>query len=110
MLEEKTAENPLTDNAETENNGDRADMARHCAELFAVVRPGGSVHYIVGNSKFYDTLLPVKQIFAHLFAASGFSQIAVKTIRKRTSKKELFESTSSPPENFKLLCCINSAV
>ena len=71
------------------------DMARHCAELFAVVRPGGAIHYIVGNSKFYDTLLPVEQIFAHLFAAAGFSQAAVKTIRKRTSKKELFEHVVS---------------
>src|SRR5207247_11023695 len=28
------------------------DMVEHIGELLTVVRPGGSVHYIVGNSKF----------------------------------------------------------
>lgn len=67
------------------------DMVLHIEELFAVVRPGGRVHYIVGNSVFYDVLLPVEQIFAALFQSSGFVDVSVRTIRKRTSKKELFE-------------------
>ena len=67
------------------------DMAYHCESLFAVVRPGGTVHYIVGNSKFYDVMLPVERIYAGLFEAVGFANANVETIRKRTSKKELFE-------------------
>lgn len=67
------------------------DMVFHCTELFEVVRPGGNIHYIVGNSKFYDVLLPVEAIYARLFEAVGFEQVRIRTIRKRTSKKELFE-------------------
>jgi DNA modification methylase len=67
------------------------DMAQHCRSLARVVRPGGSVHYIVGNSKFYDVLLPVEHIFAALFQAAGFERATVEMVRKRTSKRELFE-------------------
>ncbi len=67
------------------------DMAEHVKELFAVVKPGGHIHYIVGNSKFYDVMLPVESIFAALFASVGFDNVTIRTIRKRTSKKELFE-------------------
>jgi SAM-dependent methyltransferase len=67
------------------------DMVGHVSELFRVVRPGGSVHYVVGNSKFYEVMLPVEGIFASLFSAAGFVETKVETIRKRTSKKELFE-------------------
>jgi hypothetical protein len=49
------------------------------------------VHYVVGNSKFYDVMLPVERIFGSLFAAAGFEDVAIRTLRKRTSKKELFE-------------------
>jgi DNA modification methylase len=67
------------------------DMTRHCRSLFAVVKAGGTIHYIVGNSKFYDVMLPVERIFAAVFEAVGFSDVRVDTIRKRTSKKELYE-------------------
>jgi hypothetical protein len=67
------------------------DMALHVKALFKVVKPGGSVHYIVGNSKFYDVLLPVQDIFASLFSEAGFAAVQTEVIRKRTSKKELFE-------------------
>ncbi len=67
------------------------DMLFHVDGLLRVVAPGGQVHYIVGNSKFYDVLLPVERIFADIFAAAGFASPAVRVIRKRSSKKELFE-------------------
>jgi len=67
------------------------DMVGHARELFKVVRPQGMVHYVVGNSKFYDVMLPVERIFASLFESVGFVDINIETIRKRTSKKELFE-------------------
>lgn len=67
------------------------DMVKHIGGLFSVVRPGGSIHYIVGNSKFYDVLLPVEEIFASLFTSQGFEQVHITPIRKRSSKKELYE-------------------
>jgi hypothetical protein len=67
------------------------DMVHHCKELFRVVRPGGIVNYIVGNSKFYEVVLPVEAIYASMFEATGFNDVQVNSIRKRTSKKELFE-------------------
>lgn len=67
------------------------DMVDHSNELFNVVKPGGMIHYIVGNSKFYDVLLPVERIFGSIFEASGFKNVEIRTIRKRSSKKELFE-------------------
>ncbi len=71
------------------------DMTFHCRELYKVVKPRGVIHYIVGNSKFYDVLLPVEEIFEGLFQQAGFTDIRINRIRKRTSKKELFEYTVS---------------
>lgn len=67
------------------------DMVEHVRELFGVVRPQGVINYIVGNSKFFDVLLPVEEIFAALFRAAGFDDVVIRPIRKRTSKKELYE-------------------
>jgi hypothetical protein len=67
------------------------DMSHHCESLVEVLQPGGTVHYIVGNSKFYEVMLPVEEIYASMFEASGLIDVEIKAIRKRTSKKELFE-------------------
>jgi hypothetical protein len=67
------------------------DATLHAASLFDVMKRGGSAHYIVGNSKFYDVMLPVESIYAAIFEAAGFADARITTIRKRTSKKELFE-------------------
>jgi hypothetical protein len=76
------------------------DMVGHAQNLFTIVKPGGQLHYIVGNSKFYDVLVPVEGIFASLFESAGFTDVKIETIRKRTSKKELFEYvvSASKPE------------
>jgi hypothetical protein len=67
------------------------DMALHVRGLSRVVADGGEVAYVVGNSKFFDIVLPAQDYFAELFEASGFAHAKVKIIRKRTSKAELFE-------------------
>ncbi len=67
------------------------DIKIHLASLRTVLAPGARCHYIVGNSKFYDTLLPVEGIYAALFEDAGFMNVRVEPIRKRTSKKELYE-------------------
>lgn len=67
------------------------DIKGHILSLKSLLAPGARCHYIVGNSKFYDTMLPVEQIYAALFEDAGFVDVSVETIRKRTSKKELYE-------------------
>jgi DNA modification methylase len=67
------------------------DMAEHTRQIFRLIRPGGTVHYVVGNSRFYDVLLPVEEIFAALLQDAGFVEVTIRPIRKRTSKKELYE-------------------
>lgn len=82
------------------------DMVDHCDSLYRVVAPGGSIHYVIGNSKFYDVMLPAERIFASLFEAAGFTNISIRTLRKRTSKKELFEyvvSAKKPAGHKKVL-------
>jgi len=67
------------------------DIKGHIVGLLQVLAPGARCHYIVGNSKFYDTMLPVEGIYAAMFEDAGFVDVSVETIRKRTSKKELYE-------------------
>jgi DNA modification methylase len=67
------------------------DTASHIAGLKRVLAPGATVHYVVGNSKFYDVMLHTERLYAELFEANGFKDASIQTIRKRTSKKELFE-------------------
>jgi hypothetical protein len=67
------------------------DMVLHARGLFEVVQPGGKLQYVVGNSKFYDVMLPAQEIFAAIFEDAGFTNAVVTTVRKRTSKRELYE-------------------
>ncbi|MBN2004848.1 MAG: SAM-dependent methyltransferase [Anaerolineae bacterium] len=67
------------------------DIASHLQSLCPVLQCGAKVFYIVGNSRFYDTLVPVEQIYAKLLEANGFVNTSITAIRKRNSKKELFE-------------------
>jgi len=67
------------------------DIKVHLQSLREVVAPGAQCFYIVGNSKFYNTLLPVEEIYAALFEDAGFERCGWEVIRKRNSKKELFE-------------------
>ena len=67
------------------------DIAVHLRNLFPVLSPGAKVFYIVGNSKFYNILVPVEEIYANLLQDTGFVVTGVEILRKRNSKKELFE-------------------
>jgi hypothetical protein len=67
------------------------DLAAHVEGATSVLAPGGEAHYVVGNSKFYDVMVPTEAILAALFRKYGLSKIRVETLRKRTSKKELYE-------------------
>ncbi len=67
------------------------DIWLHLQSVCRVISPGGRVHYIVGNSTFYNILLPVEKIYKDMLQALGLTEVAIKTLRKRNSKKELYE-------------------
>jgi hypothetical protein len=67
------------------------DMDQHVAGLSRVLARGGEAHYVIGNSKFFDVMVPAEVLFAESFARHGFGAVKVKTLRRRTSKKELYE-------------------
>ena len=67
------------------------DMWAHFQGLRPVIALGAELHYIVGNSTFYGTLLPVEEIYASMLESLGFQSIRCQPIRKRNSKKELIE-------------------
>ncbi len=67
------------------------DMWRHLRDIANIMSVGGTVHYIVGNSRFYDTVVPVERLFADMLTEAGFRDARVTRIRKRNSKKELYE-------------------
>ena len=71
------------------------DIVDHIASLKYSLAKGAKIFYVVGNSKFYDTMVHVEQIYASIFRAAGFETVDVEKIRKRNSKKELFEYTVS---------------
>ena len=72
------------------------DIKLHLQRLRKVVTPKARCFYIVGNSKFYDTMLPVEEIYAALFEDTGFTDFGWKAIHKINSKKELFEFVVHP--------------
>jgi len=67
------------------------DCVLHFRSLARVLRDGADVHYIVGNSKFYSVMVHTEEIYAALMRACGFEEVRIENIRKRNSKKELFE-------------------
>ncbi len=67
------------------------DVSEHLQNLYPLLLPGARVFYIVGNSRFYETVVPVEKIYAALLSKYGFTDTQVEVIRKRNSKKELFE-------------------
>ena len=67
------------------------DMWSHFRHLTSLLARGAELHYIVGNSTFYGTLVPTELFYAEMLKTLGFSEIVCRPIRKRNSKKELVE-------------------
>ena len=67
------------------------DIWKHLNSLVTVLNDGSEIHYIVGNSTFYSVLLPAEKLYAEMLERLGFKGIKCRAIRKRNSKKELFE-------------------
>jgi len=67
------------------------DMWQHLCQVHEMMREDGRVHYIIGNSMFYGTIVPVERLYKDMLQELGFHDVEVRTIRKRNSKKALFE-------------------
>lgn len=67
------------------------DIFAHLSSLGDLLNKGARIHYIIGNSTFYGTLVKVEDLYADMMKKVGFSNIEVRAIRKRNSKKELVE-------------------
>lgn len=67
------------------------DMWLHFSSLKPVLNKGAKLHYIVGNSKFYDVMVHSERVYCDMLKKLGFHQVNATVVRKRNSKKELFE-------------------
>ena len=67
------------------------DMYQHFSNVKKHLADHAKLHYVVGNSKFYDTLVSVEQLYADMMTAAGFADVQIEPIRKRNSKTELYE-------------------
>ena len=67
------------------------DIWLHICSVMRIMRKGATLHYIVGNSKFYSVLVPTERIYEDMLLEAGARTVQVKPIRKRNSKKELIE-------------------
>jgi len=67
------------------------DMWIHFSKLPELLSSAAELHYIVGNSTFYGTLVSTERLYAEMLSELGFSRIECRPIRKRNSNKQLVE-------------------
>lgn len=67
------------------------DMESHIESLATLLQPRAELFYVVGNVKFYDTMVPVERLFESIMREFGLEKVHSEVLRKRNSKKELFE-------------------
>jgi len=67
------------------------DMHSHFSGLHMILKPNAKLHYIIGNSKFYDVIVPSEELYANMLRENGFTDVKIEMLRQRSSKKELFE-------------------
>lgn len=71
------------------------DLLKHFRSLTEVLAPGAKAHYVIGNSTFYGVLIPAEKLYKEIMETVGFEEVNVEIVRKRNSKKELYEFTVS---------------
>lgn len=67
------------------------DMHLHFQNLRPRLKKGAVLSYIVGNSSFYGVQVHTEILLEDSLRSLGFTNIGHKIVRKRNSKKELFE-------------------
>jgi hypothetical protein len=68
------------------------DIEQHIESLKPFLRRGARLAYVIGNSKFYEIVLPSDEILADVFEANGFRIISIERMRRRNSKSGLYEA------------------
>ena len=67
------------------------DIYSHLLGLSALLKPNAKINYIVGNSSFYGHFVETQEIIAENLKQIGYKNISVNAIRRRNTKKGLFE-------------------
>ncbi len=67
------------------------DMHLHLQNLRNNLQTGTVLAYIVGNSSFYGVQVHTEKLLEDSMRSLGYSNVGSKVVRKRNSKKELFE-------------------
>lgn len=67
------------------------DITTHLSEMKRIVRGGGKLHYLVGNSSFYGHIVETEKAYVEILNYLGFRHPEAYALRKRNSKSELFE-------------------
>lgn len=67
------------------------DMHLHFSTLRHLLEDGAKIDYIVGNSTFYGVHVASDKIYEQSLELLGYKQISTKIVRKRNSKKHLYE-------------------
>jgi hypothetical protein len=68
------------------------DIEQHIESLKSFLRRGAQIAYVIGNSKFYEIVLPSDEILADIFEAHGVQVISIERMRRRNSKSGLYEA------------------
>ncbi len=71
------------------------DVDEHIRSIQSALKPSAEVHYIIGNSTFYGVPVATPDLYEESLLAHGFKNVSSRVIRKRNSKKELFEYCTS---------------
>lgn len=67
------------------------DIAMHIQSAYNSISPGGTVHYIVGNSNFYGNTVPSERLYVDILKKVGFINAKYEIVRKRNCNKALYE-------------------
>ncbi|WP_192458264.1 DNA adenine methylase [Musicola keenii] len=67
------------------------DMHRHFSSLRNILSKGAKLDYVVGNSSFYGVKVDSDKLFEQSLRILGYDNVSSKIVRKRNSKKELYE-------------------
>ncbi len=68
------------------------DLFTHAEQIAKVCRARAKLAYVIGNSKFYGNPLPSDEILAGIFAHFGFALDGIHKMRRRVSKRGLYEA------------------
>ena len=67
------------------------DMYSHLQNISSILKPNALLNYIVGNSSFYGHFVNTEKILAETMSKIGYKDVKISAIRKRNTKKGLFE-------------------